>query len=85
MLPVLPPLTYGQVKANRAAVDALTAPAPDLLTSIENASAFLLLSPTVTQEQLDAESPVDILTASMALFSATFSRPEATAKVEQNP
>lgn len=85
MLPSLPPLTYGQVKANKAAVDAFTTQGADLLANIGNASAFLLLSPAVTQEQLDAESPVDLLTTSMALFSATFSRPEATAKVETNP
>ena len=84
MLPALPPLTYGQVKANRAAIDALAAPAADILTNVDNANAFLLLA-GVTQDQLDAESPVDLLAASLALFSATFSRPEATAKVELNP
>lgn len=84
MLPTLPPLTYGQVKSNRPVVDALTTPASDMFANVENASNFLLLA-GVTQDQLDAETPVDILSASMALFSATFSRPEATAKVEVNP
>lgn len=85
MLPVLPPLTVGQVRSNRAAVDALTAPAADLFASVENATAFLALA-GVTQEQVDAETPAAVLAASMALFQATFSRPEATAQAAtQNP
>jgi predicted RNA-binding Zn ribbon-like protein len=84
MLPTLPPLTYGQVKANRAAVDGLTAKAADVFEATENAATFLAVA-GVTPEALDGEAPADIQAAALALFQVTFSRPEATAKVPTNP
>ena len=86
MLPILPKLTFGQIKANRTAADDFTKPGADMLDTTEKACAFLLLAPGVTQDQLDVESPVDIQSAALALFKATFTRPESPAQAApQNP
>lgn len=84
MISALPPLTFGQVKANRATIDALATPAADIFAITANAGAFLALA-GVTPEQLDAETPADINAAAAALFSVTFTRPEVAAQVVPNP
>jgi len=84
MLPSLPPLTFGQVKAGKDVVDAFTTPAADVIATTQNAADLLLLG-GATQEQIDAEAPNAIQAAALALFSATFSRPEDAAPALPNP
>ena len=80
----LVPLTYGQVKANRGAVDILSTDAADVFERTERAIAFLALT-GVPVEDLETVPPGALLKASVALFSETF-RPEDPAQVApQNP
>lgn len=77
------PLTYGQIRMNKAAVDGLTAKDLDLNARVEAAVTFLL----VAQPNLnvDVETPIDLMTAAADLYLATFTRPEAPGPVPQNP
>ena len=79
----LKPLTYGQVKANKAAIEGLTATGVDLDARIEAAVAFLRIS--APEADFDSATPAEIREASMALFSVTFTRPEEAAPAPKNP
>jgi hypothetical protein len=66
----LNPLTYGQVKANKEAVDQLTATGLDLDARIESAIAFLkVVDPDIDCE---AATPIEIMMAATAAWRATF-------------
>lgn len=69
------PLTYGTLKANRAVVDAYTAPAATVMDATENAAFFLALA-GIDPAGL---TPLEIVNQAAALFKATFLRPEESA------
>jgi len=79
----LTPLTYGQVKTNKAACDQMTA--PDLVYDqrLEAAVAFVHLADPALDT--DAMVPSAILAAAKDLYAATFYRPEDAAPVQPNP
>ncbi len=79
----LKPLTYGQVKSSKDVIDGLTAAGLDLDARIAAAVAFLRL--TVPDADFDAATPAEIQQAALALYTATFHRPEETAPAPQNP
>ena len=77
------PLTYGQVKANKDTIEALTATGLDANARTDAAVAFLkIVAPAV---DFDAEIPGVLQTAALDLYKATFSRPEDATPVPQNP
>ena len=77
------PLTYGQVKANKETIDGLTAEGLDANGRTDAAAAFLKIA--APDANLDAETPGAIQAAALALYKATFARPEDAAPVPQNP
>ncbi len=79
----LSPLTYGQTKANRSVIDALTATGLDLDARIEAAIAFLRV--VTPDADFDAATPGELMKAATDLYMATFYRPEDAAPVPQNP
>lgn len=83
MLPILPPLTYGAVKANKAVIDQVVAEGLTYDQRVEAAIAFIHLSAPDTD--CDSVPPGAILAASTALYKATFYRPEDAAPALPNP
>jgi len=79
----LPPLPYGAVKANKEAIDLVTADGLDYTQRVEASAAFLRLS--APSADLDAVPPSVILTTAQDLYRATFYRPEDAAPVPQAP
>ena len=78
-----PPLTYGQVKANKDAIEVFQGPAPNGFARTQAAEAFLKASNP--DADLDRMTPVAIQDAALDLYTATFYRPESVAPVPQNP
>jgi|GEM_PF-479376 len=80
---VLPPLTYGAVKANKEIIDRFETKDLGYDDRIAAAAAFLSLSAPGTD--FDAAVPLDILNASRDVHAATFFSPEGFAPVQQVP
>jgi hypothetical protein len=76
----LTPLTYGQVKANKAACDLMTAPDLTYDQRLEAAVDFLHVSDPALD--VDAIAPSAILAAAQDLYRTTFYRPEEPAPVQ---
>jgi hypothetical protein len=83
MLPVIPPLTYGVVKANKAVIDQVVADGLDYTARVEAAIAFIHLA--APEFDCDSVPPGILLGASMELYKATFYRPEDAAPAQPNP
>ena len=77
------PLTYGQVKANKGTIDALTAPGQDSIQRTESAVEFLKISEP--DADFDTATPGAIQKAALELYEATFARPEDPAPVQESP
>jgi hypothetical protein len=76
------PLTFGTLKQHKDVVDAYLAPLKDGDTVFEvtaRAAAFLALA---VPDDLDALAPREITTSAMAVFRATFNRPEESAPAD---
>ena len=78
-----PPLTFGQVKANKAALDTLTGSGVDVVDRL--VAAETLLKTSAPEASLEDETPGAVLKAASDLYTATFARPEDAAPAPQNP
>ena len=78
----LPPLSWQTVKNNKPTVAALIADGQDGMTSTESAVAFLELS--APGLDFDACPPSAIQAAAVALYRATFYRPDESTPAPAN-
>lgn len=83
--PILP-LTYGQIKRNRALIDRLTETGLDAIQRTEAAADFLALAfPDCTPEDFEELPAGTIQVAALSLYTVTFARPEDVAPASPNP
>jgi hypothetical protein len=70
-------LSYGAVKANGDLLDNLTATGKTNMERVAASVDLLKLAlPELTDEDIDATAPGSLLSGALAIYQATFSRPE---------